>query len=394
MEFALSVDTRIDDAPPAGANAARANADGTNAGRSATEPGSLTRGTGDPTDAVMRPKASGGTDHGTDNGTGKGTDVNLADIEDSNQVSTSVDDRSPLGGLDATLMSTSTRPTAELLDDDVDYQLANLPDGTLDSLAGTAAEAELGPAARKTHFTTVEADRERQRRQSRRSSGPDGPAWLKPLAAAAMFAAAMALFGGVWFATRPSSADAIYTRLAEAAREGDPQGLSEVSRDMKNFIELYPDDQRVADVKLWQRDLEAYRFLKKLERQARRVGGATYLKPVEQAFVRAMRSKRSDIGAARRQFEFLLTVFGEGDQSDQEATECVLLARHELTRLELPKTRPQTDHESELARRLDWARKNLNGDELRDFQRGVVGLFGDELWAEEIVKDCRESLRN
>jgi hypothetical protein len=60
--------------------------------------------------------------------------------------------------------------------------------------------------------------------------------------------------------------------------------------------------------------------------------------------------------------------------------------------LRLPDARPPTDHGEELARRLAWARDNLNKQELRDFQRGIVELFRDEPWAEKTVSECLQAL--
>ncbi|MCO6454624.1 MAG: serine/threonine protein kinase [Pirellulaceae bacterium] len=302
------------------------------------------------------------------------------------------------GPQEITHLPTSARPTADMgaaTDlEHAEYRLADLPEETLVSeVYGAASATSQVPAAPTTHFTTVAAERERRRRQDRHSPDHDGPPWLKPLVTAAMLAIIVALVAGAWFATRPSSADQLFARLQQAADEGDPQLLSDLDNEMAQFRELYPDDERSGQVALWQQDLAAYRLQRRLERRARRVGGDSLLAPVEQAYLRAMRTKRSDYERARQEFAFLLDVFGPAADPDSDEWECVEMARHELSRMAAPAEKSTADLSSQLAARLAWAEQHLDQAQLRDFQRGVIGLFADQPWASETVERCRQALR-
>jgi serine/threonine protein kinase len=327
-----------------------------------------------------------------------------------------------------THMSTAARPTADLTDlsqlsedfGQEEYRLADVDNETIVSQVkpvapstsrgasasrpsaaqAAATQASAAPQATtqtpvpksQTHFTTVAAERERLRRRSRNESNFQGPAWLKPLVTAAMLAIVGALVVGAWYASQPSSADQVFARLEAAADDGDPQMLVERQPDLELFEKLYSDDARIAQVRGWQKDLDSHRFQRKLERDARRVGGATYLPPVQQAFLRAARSKRTDQEEARRQFEFLLAVFGPDQDGDKTQQLCVEMARHELSRLHVAARQPDEDFGDQLVQRIQSAEESLDPPALREFQRGVVELFGDQAWASEAVQRCRRGL--
>ena len=59
-----------------------------------------------------------------------------------------------------------------------------------------------------------------------------------------------------------------------------------------------------------------------------------------------------------------------------------------------PAERSTIDLGAQLATRLEWAEQHLDQQQLRDFQQGIVGLFGDQPWASETVERCRRALRD
>ncbi|MCA9210876.1 MAG: hypothetical protein KDA55_21100, partial [Planctomycetales bacterium] len=194
-----------------------------------------------------------------------------------------------------------------------------------------------------------------------------------------------------WWMMRPDSANGLYSAINAAASADDPSDIVRVETEIDEFLNRFPDDPRAAEVSELRKDMAIYHMKRKLERRAARAGGADFLSPIEQAFLSATRVRTSSIELARQRLEHLVHVFGPlPDPSDEDA-EIVPLARHELERLNNTEVAPAADHSGSLRELIDWADKNLKGQELAEFRAGVVALYADKAWAADVVRELREA---
>lgn len=259
---------------------------------------------------------------------------------------------------------------------------------------GANAEAELGmEAPRKSHFTTVSA--EELLRQGRR--GDEEPAAQSWIWISGLFVlAAILVVGVVWYATRSPSADQLYARVKAASEDESPGALLDLEPNVERFLELFPDDARVEEVKHLQEELELSQLQKRFELRARRVGGKDDLTPIERAYMEAVRLSAHDPDAARMKFQALVDVYGGekqiGDNPVQQRVnqQCLDLARKQMTRLQ------NTDDKTNAVQRKLIEQQLARAEVLRKsdpkaaakIYRGVIELYGNKPWAADLIKQA------
>lgn len=246
----------------------------------------------------------------------------------------------------------------------------------------------------QTHFQSVDATRSPDHAFGRSESG-DGYWWIQLLSVAAMI---LILIGGialfVW-AVRTPPANTLYERILAADQAGD--FLAERAL-VKQFMENYPDDHRMAAVEELNASLELENYLRQLRTRANRIGGVEQLPPGQQAFLEAMslRGRRPDV--ASRQLENWIAVFGVNvERADLNLYKMNMFAKLELERLEQQRqqadARAESDNRAtELHSQIAWAKDNLPPNERRDMFQGIVELFGTKPWAASAVRSAQEEL--
>ncbi len=257
----------------------------------------------------------------------------------------SEDDPVPREAAPITEMPTASRPTIDLptseqLGSGELTQAADAPeevDG--DETVLTAGEDRepngatetQRPRAPETHFVTV--DRPSQSSRGRQAS--ERPAHSGPNAALStigILVALLAVLAGIWVASRPPTADSLFSQIVLVADTGDAAELVEVREQMREFLDRFPQDERHTKVAGWESDYVAHRLWRRLEREARKAGGVEFLSEIQTAYVRASRRRKLDPGKSRSLYRSIAEIeLDEQDRADDLA--CRESASHWEVRL-------------------------------------------------------------
>ncbi len=281
---------------------------------------------------------------------------------------------------------------------------------TRSSGAGPAVSPsdESQPPVTRTHFRTVQ-DKDRHRSVwGHESQEAESNHFWHIFSIVALSAALLAAIGtGIWL-MQPPSADELHEIVAEAqAAAGND---TELRNRGNQFVKLYPDDPRAAEVKQWLAELnikqQADGVLQELQKKANGPGGLGSLTPAEQAFVEAMMEPD---GLRRQQrLEHWLAVFGHTQEAEGETEQkaglgsaksepdrqaaMVAAAQDQLQELHRGLADVAAQKAAELEQRLRWAQENLSPDQERRLLQGILALYADKTWARSVIEQAQKRL--
>jgi serine/threonine-protein kinase len=253
------------------------------------------------------------------------------------------------------------------------------------------------PPEKKTHFTAV-SEAELKRRG--RVSDGDEVGQRTWITAGILLLASLAILGAlVVYATRPPSADQLFTQMQRAADAGGER-LVEVESEMARFLAVYPGDPRAEEVRGWQQELELYRLERRFERRARQSEGVANLLPIERAYFEAHQLAARDPERALARFQAIVAVFDtEPDASltklQQASSKQTLdLARKQIESLEQTVEQLKTEERLALKRQLERARQLAAKDRAaaQKIWQGIITLYGDKAWAKGLVEQAAAKL--
>jgi serine/threonine-protein kinase len=254
----------------------------------------------------------------------------------------------------------------------------------------------LEPAQRRAQFTHVSEAELRGRAED--SDEVSTRIWLT---AGLLLVTAAAIIGGViYFASRPPSADQLYSRVKGAMDDGGVEELVSVETDLDKFIETYAADPRAAELRGFQDELELYRLQRRFEARAKRPAGVAELSPVERAYLEAVRLAASDPELALARFQALIDVYGGTEEPGltpvQRKTrgQCLELAAKQIERLKETVTTLNAQQRTAVRRQLDRAGKLAEKDKAAAAKiwRGIVTLYADKPWAKDLVEQAEAKL--
>jgi serine/threonine-protein kinase len=261
--------------------------------------------------------------------------------------------------------------------------------------AGSSGSTIAGPAPKATRFTTVSEDELRGHREADDASLKQ---WLIVGALAAV--AAIAIGTTVFLATRPPAADELYRAVKQATDANGIEALAGVEDELARFASLYGDDPRAAEMKALQEELALYRLERSFERRAKRGGGGVGLQPVERAYLEAVQLAAAHPEAALAKFDAIVAVFGgppdpslAGPQQ-RVREQCLELARKQIDQLGATVEKLNAEQQAAIRQELQRADKLAATDRAAAEQvwRGIVTLYGDKAWAEELVAEASAKL--
>ena len=269
--------------------------------------------------------------------------------------------------------------------------------GTAATMASSAPSVAVEtPAAKATRFTTVSESELRHGGIQRENEESNWRQWLA--IGGVLSLAVIGLGAGVYFATRAPSADQLYGRIRSAAESGD--GLTAARPDIDQFLQAFPSDTRVEEIRGFQDDLELESLERRFELHAKRARGVEDLLPIERAYLEAVQIRASDPEAALARLEALTAVFGGAPDASltvlqKKASErCLDLAKKQIE--QLSETVKKFNQEQRLAirKQLDRADKLAASDRHAAEQvwRGIVTLYAGKIWASDLVKQAETRL--
>jgi hypothetical protein len=210
----------------------------------------------------------------------------------------------------------------------------------------------------------------------------------------AVFAAMGAL---ALYLSRSPTADELYASVAERGGDEDAP-LGSVEPQIKQFLTLYPQDPRAAELRRYQERIELQKLERKLHRQARDSGSADPgLLPAEQLYVRAADLVDTAPDQSIRLFESLIHLYGPataGTENEKVAA-VVELAKERLKTLRGDVQKLYDRQRAALAERLAVAQQLSKSDPGTAFAmyEAIIILHERDAWASDAVGEARARLK-
>jgi len=259
------------------------------------------------------------------------------------------------------------------------------------SAVSVAAAAEPTPVKAKFHTL---AEEEALRKNRERKQDEATPQWLLLTGMAGTIAV---LAGLVIFAMLPPSAETLYRQIAAAAESGELEKLQSADAEIRQFLQRFPADPRAAELEQYRKRLDVARLEKQSQFKAH-VGSGGSL-PVQRVYLDAVRLMESDPQRALARFVAIVAVFdgvaGESDEESEANTNYVKLARNRIEELQASVPELSAAQQKLIAARLDQADKLQSQDpeSAAKIYRGIVELYGEKLWAIDLVERANKSLK-
>lgn len=244
---------------------------------------------------------------------------------------------------------------------------------------GTIATRTYTPVAKDDH-----------RRLSERDEDPQ--VWISPATFGLIFAMlSIGLF--VWYWLQPPDSEKLYTEIKAAAKDGKIDRLVDVEGKIKDFINYYPADLRTQEMSAYLDEIEMSRLERRFQARARLHSKTDGLLPIERAYFEAIGYVNLEPALGRKKMQALVDLFREDSKSSKQARECYALALKELDRLDRQLQQHSADDVKVLQRKLADADElqSTDPDAAKRIRQAIVELYGDEPWAEEIVRRARET---
>jgi len=263
--------------------------------------------------------------------------------------------------------------------------------------------------ARPSRFTTLEEEEARRQAQFHKS-------WIVTAAQVAALLVVITAIGGMaYYASRPASADNLYSSITNQIETGDPASLGKVENELNEFLNRYSDDHRAEELGTLKEKIELDKSERKLQRETKvRIATDTNLLPAEQLYLRAAAMAESSPEQALKMLEALVTLYGvepptppastdHGPTRDKHTasryaartTEVVQLARHRIDTLREEIAKQHERLLLDLAERLQAAEGMAKTDPARaaTMYRAIIDLHQADSWAEPLVAKAREKLK-
>ncbi len=257
-------------------------------------------------------------------------------------------------------------------------------------------------------FVTAEqaakADREREALEARRT--PVAP--LIGRTSLALFVVVCIVSGAWIYLHQPPTADALYRTITTAAASTkNPDALEEVDAELLEFLNRFPNDPRVMQVRLWADEVDLIKTERRLLIRSRRLTGAFSGTPTEQIYLSALATSRVDPEAGVAKFEALIGLYDAGikrastglgtskeDDTVRETQKYVKLARARAAQLRQDINNQSGSQLDLIRQQLEMAQKAGVSDpaRARTVCQSIIALYHDRPWAASTVQKAKELL--
>jgi hypothetical protein len=238
-------------------------------------------------------------------------------------------------------------------------------------------------------FVTVDEDHYRQEELLRRADRQPATAQILLLACSLLLIAGVA-----WYFTRPLTADKLFARIQTASAEGDPAALLSAEEDVARFLQRYPNDSRVGEVKSYQDEIELERLERRFRMRVHLLSHDDSLSPVERDYMEAMNWATAEPQRAADMLAAIVDLYGSLAESSERTAQCVELAKRQLVQLkeQISKTMPgyQKIINEGLVRADELKREAPQ--RARAIWQSIVMLYGDKSWATAQVARAKAAL--
>lgn len=241
----------------------------------------------------------------------------------------------------------------------------------------------------KTNFTEVQ-DTDRRRSTIAPAPEEETTSWGQWIGIATLSLALVSCIVALVVLLQSPSANTLYADVAAAIETNDDDQWLAVETSALRFKELYPDDERIADVDAAIAEIESIRAVRALQRKAKR-GTADQLPAIEQAYLECLKAQSIDVALGKQKLQAFLTVFGAGGQVDEKHKRLVTLVQRSLEQLNASQKLSTNEAYASLKEQMDWADANLNPATKRKWLDSMIELFKDKLWARDLIDRAKQS---
>ena len=260
------------------------------------------------------------------------------------------------------------------------------PDDLLDEEYTIAPiESESGTG---THYTTVDAQRERDRLLSSPQEGM--PAWL---ISAMLLCVLVIIIAFTVYLMRPPDPDRLYRELAGASQSIDQ--LEDRREEIRQFLEQFPDHPRADRVRQWQEEIDRQRMQRQFQRRVRRADNLEQLLPVERAYLEIVRLAPLDPESALRRVRALITLYGPETKRNERIEKTVELARAQEKKLAVQVRHIRASEEASLRARMERIAeiRKRSPEQSRAMYESVIVLYGDYAWAQPFIDQAKRAVQ-
>ncbi len=234
----------------------------------------------------------------------------------------------------------------------------------------------------ETHFTRVEASRE---------SSPSLIPWQTIGMLLAFGFVATTIYFAVEQWRQPPTANSLYQKIVEKEDLEDDRWFLTVEREVKQFLELYPNDSRSKNVDEIKEMIDVDRLQRRLELQARR--GKSFSLAIQQLYVAAVRRAETDLAGSTRDLHAILMLYQGKEKLSPEEQACLNLIQR---RSAIQQSELEQQRETQLAlieERMRYAQQicKTDPDSAKSIYQGIVDLYADEKWAQALVDQARQA---
>lgn len=256
-------------------------------------------------------------------------------------------------------------------------------------------EYTLTPPPKSTHFTTISEADLRGKRAAHDGEESNLVEWAKIAGVALAGLAVIAIVA--FFFTRQPTADQLAATIQAGVDADGIDGLLEAEPELTKFLTSHAEDPRAEQMRSYAQEIELYRLQKTFERRARRASEEQGLLPVERLYLQAQKNMSADPATALLQFRAIVQLLaGDRDPTasptDRRATEqCMQLAEKQIAQLEKIVGATEKQQRLLIRRQLDRATQLASEKpaEAAAIRQSVVTLFGDKVWAADLVDQAR-----
>jgi serine/threonine protein kinase len=209
-----------------------------------------------------------------------------------------------------------------------------------------------------------------------------GVGWLP------VFLLLVALVGGggygAYLVTRPPTAQQLFEKI-EAGATVPTMVLKEIDQ----FLELYPEDERTPQVRELEKVAKVMAFHNTLVVRAR-LPGESRLSTLEQKFVSVMDVVRENAAIGYPQLEAFVTLYDAGEKTPAESVEVVLAAKTMLQKVR-----------EDAKKEVNWSRKQITEaldraanepDKAAEIYRSIIKMYENQEFANDLVTTARHEL--
>ncbi|NOY42108.1 MAG: serine/threonine protein kinase [Planctomycetes bacterium] len=246
-----------------------------------------------------------------------------------------------------------------------------------------------------SRFITVDEDARRERERARGSR-----LVLAGQLGGLLFALAVLVWIG-WRLMQPATADELFSKISTVLSEQGEEGLRSVSSEIKEYFERFPDDPRAVELAPWRERLEYQKFERNARRKSRMNGGKTK-NPIERKYYEAMAIAENDPSQSLAILQSLLALYDPEEtaasqlpsKSEDANQRWLALTRRQIERLTQNIAELTATQLPALRERLAAAAKRQKSDPATaaKMYQAIVDLYGNQSWAEEIVKQAQHAL--